>query len=123
MVKRAENIGAGDLRFSIRFEKRATTDDGYGNVRGSWTTQFTRRAYIGPMRGGESVIAGRLEGTRPTIIVVRYDSSTKTISNDWRAVEVLPDGTDGVVYAVRQAEDMEREYKFVTLLCEGGVAA
>ncbi|MGE0845837.1 MAG: phage head closure protein [Flavobacteriaceae bacterium] len=123
MVKRTEQIGAGDLRWLVSLQRRIDVSDGYGNHKGEWSSQFRRRAYIGPMRGGESVIAGRLEGTAPTIIVVRYSSETKAITSDWRVVELLPDGTEGPAYAIRQAEDMERERQWITLLCERGVAA
>lgn len=123
MVKKDEALGGGDLRWKVRLEKRTASTDGYGNTQGAFTPQFTRRAYIGPMKGGESVIAGRLEGRAPTIIVVRHDPETVTITTDWIAVEVLGDGTDGKTFNIRQIDDMERRNRFLTLLCEYGVAS
>lgn len=123
MVKRTDRIGAGDLHWRVSFERRVTRNDGYGNQQAEWVPQFTRRAYIGPMKGGEDVIAGRLEGRAPTIIVIRHDSQTKAITPDWRALEIAPDGNVAAELAIRQAEDMERERRWITLLCERGVAA
>lgn len=122
MVKRTRDLGAGDLRHKVRFEKRAdVADDGYGNTQGDWQQQFTRRAYIGMTQGGEQVIASRLEGVQPAVVVVRYDSRTATVTPDWRLVEVRGDGTERV-YGIRTAEDMDHDRRWITLLCIAGVA-
>ena len=111
------------VRFDIRADLSADSppDDGYGNVDGGWQQQFTRRAEIKPLQGGESVMASRLDGRQPVLIIVRRDSETKTITTDWRAVEIMPDATERP-YNIRSAEDMERDNRFVTLLAERGVA-
>lgn len=123
MVKRTESLGAGDLRSKVRLEKRGIVDDGFGNpVAGDWEAQFTRSAYIGPLKGGESVIAARLEGRQPAVIVLRYSALTRTITNEWRAVEIRQDGTE-VIYAIADARDMENRRRHITLLCEAGIPA
>lgn len=111
---------APDLRDRVRFESRDTTPDEYGNVQaGAFVARFVRPARIEPLRGGEGVIAARLEARQPALIIVRSDTQTRQITNDWRAI----DDRSGRVYAVRTAQDMERRRQFVTLMCESGVAA
>lgn len=112
---------AGSLKAKVRFESRTETADAYGNVEGAWAAQFTRRAEIKPLQGGEAVMASRLEGRQPALIIVRRDSQTKTITTDWRAVEIMLDATEQA-YNIRSAEDMERDGRFVTILAERGVA-
>lgn len=112
---------AGDLRFKIRFDKQTEASDPAGGTLTTWTTQFSRRADIKPMRGSEPVLAQRLTGVQPVLIIVRYDSETKTIDTSWRAVEILDD-VPVKYYALKTAEDMERRRKFITMVAEAGTA-
>lgn len=110
---------AGKRRERVTFAKRIAADDGMGNTVGAFADQFTRWAEIRPMRGGETVIASRLEGVRPVLIIVLRDSETETIGNDWKAT----DDTDGRVYAIKSIDDMDRDRKDLTLIAEAGVNA
>lgn len=112
--------GAGDLRDRLRFEKRAATQDEYGNaVTGEFASQFIRSVQIMPLKGGEDVIASRLQGTQPVIIIARFDTMTRTVTPEWRAVHVA----DGTVYAIRTAVDMDRKHQWIEMMAEAGVAA
>ena len=111
-------MSATELRERVRFERRVEADDGYGNTRGDWIGQFTVAARIMPLRGGEAVIAARLEGTQPAIVTVYADARTRTVTPDWRIV----DARAGTVYAVRTVTLRESK-DYVDLLCEAGVAA
>jgi SPP1 family predicted phage head-tail adaptor len=111
---------SGDLRDRMRFEKRALSDDGYGNtVAGAFEAQFTRWAEIVPARGSEQVIAARLEGVQPVTVRVRWDSQTGSITTDWRAV----DTRSGRVYAIKTAADPDRRREWMEMLCVAGEAA
>src|SRR5690606_29427747 len=111
-------ITASDLRDRVRLEKREEIDDGYGGVVGQWVTQFERDACILLSKGGETVIAARLQSVQPALIIVRFDTETATITPTWRLIETR----SGTVYNIRTAADMERRRRFITLLCEPGVA-
>lgn len=113
---------AGDLRFRVRFDKWvAIGDDPGGGSKMGWQGQFTRSADIKPMKGGEGVVAARLSGTQPVLIIVRFDSQTCTIDPSWRAVEVR--NTIPVrFYALKTAEDMERRRMFITMTAVAGDA-
>ena len=87
-------------------------------VSGPFETQFTVRAAYRHLRGGEAVIASRLENRHPVIITVRASSQTKQITADWQLV----DARDGTAWAVRDVTH-ETDRQFISLLCERGVAA
>lgn len=110
---------AGDLRFRVRFDKRTEVEGSYGGKQSDWSAQFTRWADIRPLKGSEPVVAKRLTGIQPVIIIVRRDSDTETITSGWRACEV--DG-DAVLrtYALKTAVDMERNQEFITMMAESG---
>lgn len=110
---------AGRLRDRVRFESRSVGNDGAGNTNvGDWAKRFVRSAEIVPLKGGEDVIAARLQGTQPALIRVRFDPETSAVTPDWRAV----DERTGVVYAIHTAADMERRRTWWTMMCEAGVA-
>ena len=111
-------ITASDLRDRVSLEKREEIDDGYGNVYGQWVPQFERDACILPSKGGETVIASRLQEIQPALIIVRFDPETVTITAAWRLIETR----SGTIYNIRTAADMERRRRFITMLCEAGVA-
>ncbi|NKE74473.1 phage head closure protein [Ochrobactrum sp. MC-1LL] len=111
-------ITANALRDRVRLEKREEVDDGYGNTYGQWVPQFERDACILPSKGGETVIASRLQEVQPALIIVRFDAETATITAAWRLI----DARSGMIYNIRTAADMERRRRFITMLCEAGVA-
>lgn len=112
-------MGAGELKHRLRFEARESFDDGYGNTQSDFASRFTRWAAIKPLKGGETVMASRLQGTQPVLIVVRLDPNTKSIAPDWRAVDVKT----GAVYALHSVADMEQKRLYLTLTATAGVAA
>lgn len=110
---------AGDLTHKVHCQKRTGGPDGYGNiVTGAFVTQFTVHAAYRHLRGGESVIASRLEGVHPALITVRRSSRTLQITNDWQLV----DARTGTVWAVNDVTH-EEDRQWITLLCREGVAS
>jgi SPP1 family predicted phage head-tail adaptor len=111
-------ITASDLRDRVSLEKQEQVSDGYGGTTGQWVAQFERDACILPSKGGETIIASRLQSIQPALIIVRYDAETATITADWRLIETR----SGTVYNIRTSADMERRGRWWTMLCEAGVA-
>lgn len=107
------------MRDRLRFERRASGDDGYGNTATGFEVAFERAAEITLLRGGEEVQAARLGGTQPAMIRVRFDRETVGILSGWRAVD-LRDPTR--LFHVKTAADMERRRAVITMICEAGVA-
>lgn len=110
--------GASKLYFRIHCQRRVERDDGYGNTVAEFATQFTVRAAYRHLRGGETVMASRLENRHPVLITVRASSQTRLINSDWRLV----DTRDGSEWAIRDVT-AETDRQFITFLCERGVAA
>ena len=93
----AQKNGAGPLREVLIAQRREDTDDGYGNTQGEWVEQCRFNASIEARRGGEAVIAGRLQGTVAYMVTTRYAGSIAAVQPDWRLV----DARSGAVYAIR----------------------
>lgn len=113
-------IGAGELDQRLAFERRDAKDDGYGNpVSGDWVLQFAAFAKIIRLRGGEGVLAARLEARAPVIITVRNAHDARQITHEWRA----RDERTGALYAIREQPRLSEDRGFLEFLAEGGVAA
>lgn len=107
-----------DLFHKVAFDSRAAVDDGEGNVEGDFVQRFECRAGFTFLRGGEGVIAGRLEGRQPVVVRVRRSSNTLQIAADWQ----MRDLRTGVVYAVRSVVPTD-DRLFIDVTAESGVAA
>jgi len=123
--------GAGQLFERVAFDRRITEPDGYGNEQQRFVEQFQRRAGFTFLRGGETVVASRLEGRQPILVRVRRDSQTLAISPDWQMRDVRNgswqgDGSadvwSGPFYAVRSISETS-DRQFLDVLVESGVAA
>lgn len=114
-------MSVGQLRERVSFEKRGTTDDGYGGTIGSdWTQQFAGvSARIRPHPGREQVLQARLAGIQPVIITVRYSSQTKQIEPDWRA----RDERSGVIYAIKSIDNRDERKRYFEITAVAGEAA
>lgn len=113
--------GAGDLRQKVSFQRRPTTDDGYGNVDGDWADlDIERWASLTPTKGGESVQAGRLAGAASWDLWVRNDSGTRTVATGDRVVDERdPTRTFNIVFG---PADMAGDGKWLLLQLQSGVA-
>lgn len=111
--------GAGALSEIVAFESRAVIDDGYGNeISGDWTERFKANARIQPIKGGESVIADRLQGTQPVVIRVRYEPQTLSANTDWRVLDLRA----GVIYQIKSQANMDEKRRYIEFLAIAGVA-
>lgn len=73
-------LPAGGYRHRIRFERRGSATDAYGNVQNdTWSTVTSVRAAFRPQFGRESVEAGRLESTMTGTVTVRRSTTTAGI--------------------------------------------
>lgn len=96
----AQTKGAGPLRELLIAESREALDDGMGNtISGPWVEQSRHPAALDARRGGESVIAGRLQGTVAYIATARYSGLAAAVQPEWRFV----DARSSAVYAILTA--------------------
>jgi head-tail adaptor len=108
---------AGKLTERFAFDARQTVNDGYGNEQGEWVTQFTCAAARDFLRGGEGVIAARLQGTQIALITIWANSQSRSVTTDWRARDLRRDET----WNIREAK-LTNDRGQMELLCEKGVA-
>ena len=113
----AKKTGSGPLRELLIAERREEFEDEYGNTQGAWREQARFAASLEARRGGEAVIAGRLQGTVVYIATARYSASAAAISTDCRLV----DARSGQVYAIRTAVPRPRR-DYIDFDVEIGVA-
>jgi SPP1 family predicted phage head-tail adaptor len=94
----AQTTGAAQLRQLLAAEKREEVEDPYGNTVGNkWVEQSKHPAAVEARRGGEAVIAGRLQGTVAYIVTVRHSTSAAAITTDHR----FRDLRSGATYNIR----------------------
>jgi hypothetical protein len=102
----------------VAFDTRAAIDDGFGNVvAGDWQEQFQSRAKFVFLRGSETVMAGRLEGTEAFVVQVWANAQTRQIKPDWQ----MRDLQRGDAFNIRSVEG-DRSRALIDLLVESGVA-
>lgn len=127
----AKKPSAGDLRHRVAFDARAAGNPDspadYGVTVMGWVEQFQTRAGFVHLRGGETVLGGRLEGRHTQVLLVRSSSETRKITTDWRARDMNNgswSGADwlGPIYAVRDITPSE-DGQFIDILVQTGVAA
>ena len=112
--------GAGQLREVVDMQLEGEAVDEFGNPLpggGGWETQFSGPARIQILRGTETVMAGRLQGTQTVAITMRWQPEFAAITSAWRAVN----GRTGAVYNIRSVEPDERR-AFVNVLADTGAA-
>lgn len=112
-----KKISASDLEDRAAFDRRVSTDDGYGNTVGSWSQQFTRWALFVHKGGIETVQAARLDGRNAIGIWLRSDAMTRSIASGWQ----MRDVRRGTAYNITHV-DAVTEREWVYLEATSGVA-
>lgn len=108
---------AGDLRERVVFEKRGRQSDGGGNFGTAWGSPVSMAARIQSLRGGEAVMADRLQGRQPFIITVRSCMATRAVTSAWRA----RNERTGVIYNITSVAPDESG-AFIDVLATAGEA-
>jgi head-tail adaptor len=125
----AKRPSAGDMIHRVAFDVRAAgnpdSPEDYGVTVMDWVEQFTCRAAFIHLRGGESVLASRLEGRHSQVIQVRASSETRAITTEWRARDVNNgawSGADwaGPIYQVKDITPHEEDRAFLDILVQTG---
>lgn len=110
-------VSAGELIHKVSFQKREEVDRGDGVFEGAWLEQFQTRAKYHFMRGGESVLAGRLQGTQTLVITVRSSEASRLATTDW----AIRDERSGAWFNIREVTPHPNR-QWLDFLCQSGVA-
>lgn len=100
--------------------------DGYGNAEDTWGRigpAAPLRCEIRELRAGagEVVEAEKLAGLQPCLVLIRNSAFARSIRVEDRLVEYLNGGGERILN-IRAAYPPTRDARFITLLCESGVA-
>lgn len=99
----------------VAFQALASKSDGYGNEVDAYQTRFEVRAHFRFLRGGEKVIAQRLQGVQPVVVTIWRSPDTEAIQTSWRMKDLIT----GTVYAIRSKIPTDDNLYF-ELTCESG---
>lgn len=91
------------------FEER----DADGMLVQSWLLRLTCAAHVTWLRGGETVMAARMQSKNPIIITVRDTPASRTITSEWRA-EI-----GGKTFALKEDPRPDQERRLLAMLAEG----
>lgn len=112
----AAKRSAGSLYDKITFSTITEVPDGHGGFEPT-PTDFTVRANIRYLRGGETVQAARLTGKQPVVVTVRRSSATAALTTD----DKMRDARTGTEYQIRAIVPTE-DRQFMEITAESGVA-
>lgn len=113
----ADKRSAGSLYDKFTFSTITEVPDGHGGF-DLVPTNFTVRANIRYLRGGETVQAARLTGKQPVVVTVRRSSHTRALTTDSQ----MKDARTGTEYQIRAIVPTE-DRQFIEITAESGVAA
>lgn len=108
----------GDQIYRAVFLQRKGVETDMGGTRDEWVAQFTVRAGVQHLRGGEAVMQARLASRNPVIVTIGNSAQARRITSDWR-VELRD--RMGIVKAYELREDPRPAAQGATLemLAEG----
>ena len=81
---------------------RESVETDMGGVEDAWAPQFVEWAGVKHLRGGEAVMAARMQSRNPVICVVRNSARARQITSEWR---VTLRSRSGVVLVAEVKED------------------
>ena len=114
-------MAAGPLRERVRFERRSEVSDGAGNHVANWASLIAKRwAQIRPLRGGEEVVAAKLQSAGLVEVWVRSDPDTRGVRPDDRIVDL---SNTARPLNIRYIENPDQRDKMLKMVCEYGVAS
>lgn len=113
-----QKMAAGRLDQRFQFSERVEQEDGAGNFEGAFVPQFEMAANRKFLRGGETVMAGRLQNVQKVIICVRNCTQARLITAGWMAKDMRT----GIEYAIHEDPQLSDDRQWLEMLCQSGVA-
>lgn len=114
-------IASGTKTYRVAFDAPRAFANGQGGTRRDWVESCRCQAAIRWLRGGETVMQGRLAGRQPAVVTVDRSPATRAIGTDWR-MRLIEGGQAGEqVFAIRAIVPSD-DWAEVELTCESGVS-
>ncbi|OWJ70993.1 phage head-tail adapter protein [Haematobacter missouriensis] len=108
---------AGGRNFRVAFDEPIATPNGQGGQLMGWTERLHAYARIMWLRGSETVIAARLAGRQPAVVVIPSSTIARLITTEWR----MRDVRSGDVFNIRTMVESD-DRADIELTVEKGVA-
>lgn len=103
---------AGKLRKRIEIQRRASTQDGYGQPLMTWETIASTQAEIEPMNGRELVAAMAVQSEATHTVTIRYRPGITAALRIKYA---------GRLFNIHSVIDESERHRMLTLLCSEGM--
>lgn len=82
--------------YRATFQQPVEDVDDDGQIVQRYDGQFVDRVKLRFLRGGETVMAARLESRTPVIITIRNSARARQVTSEWRVV------IDGRIYDIKE---------------------
>ena len=112
----AVDYGIGSMRETITIQVEANTPDGAGGFTKAYSTDFTAKAYVKPLRGQDPFLQGQLTETVFVDFVIRYRGD-KTVTPKKRI------SYNSQIYNIISAINLDERNQYIVIRGERGVAA
>ena len=107
-------ITVAELTKRATFQRPTESRDGDGNLIQAYPDAFTAWANLRPLRGGESILASRMQSRAPAIVTFRTSTQAREVTSEWRVV------IDGRIYEAKEDPRETQDRAFLEMLIEGG---
>lgn len=84
MLKRPLPPSAGDLTKRATLLEPHVARDADGQLVQGWIERGTVWCHVLPLRGGESVMAARMQSRSPAIVTLRASGLSRQVTSEWR---------------------------------------
>lgn len=105
---------AGDLTKRAQFQRPEKGRDEDGNQIIAYPVVFEAWANLRPLRGGESVMASRMQSKTPAIVTFRTSTQARAVTSEWRVV------IDGRTYEAKEDPRETQNRAWLEMLVEAG---
>lgn len=105
---------AGDLTKRASFRRPIEARDTNGNPIQGYPEAFKAWVNLKPLRGGESVMASRMQSRAPAIVTFRSSSQAREVTSDWQVV------IDGRIYEAKEDPRETQDRAYLEMLVEAG---
>jgi len=112
-------MNSGRLADLVSFQEPEVERDADGQLIQGYVERFKAWAHVRHLRGGESVMAARMQSRSPAILTIRNSAAARAVTSEWRAVVRDRTGIERV-YEMREDPRPTDGSGFLEMLAESG---
>ena len=105
-------MNAGDLTKRATLLEPVVERDADGQLVQGWLDHGTVWCHVLPLRGGESVMAARMQSRSPAVVTMRASSLSRQVTSEWRL------RIDGREYHAKEDPRETQDRAWLEMLCE-----